>query len=94
MPDQSQRREAELSRLRAQIDSLDRDWQRLPRMLGLAVLAIPAGFQWGVLAAFLTILGTVILVGVGGYLIRVRKAEYQTEMDTVRRDLRVLEKRS
>jgi hypothetical protein len=81
----------ELTRLQGQIDSLERDWQRLPRMLVLWVLVIPAGLLWGPLLAAVVGLGVLILVGVGGYLITVRKSEYRGEMETVRRDLRILE---
>lgn len=92
MSDAKRRLEGELVRLRGQIDSLERDWQRLPRMLVLAVLAVPAGVLWGALAAALVALAVMILVGVGGYLIQVRKNEYRTEMETVQRDLRTLER--
>jgi hypothetical protein len=89
--DPTPRMRAELARLQRQIDSLERDWQRLPRMLVLWVLVIPAGMLWGPLLGALVGLGVLILVGLGGYLITVRRSEYRGEMETVRRDLRILE---
>lgn len=85
--------EAELERLQVQLDSLERDWKRVPFLSSLLVLAIPAAIVWGALAAALVIVGVASLMGTAAYLISVRKNEYRGEMETVKRDLRVLRER-
>lgn len=88
--DRIQRLEAELIRLQGQLDSLERDWRRIPWLSAFFLLVIPAGIVEGALGVALVILGVVTLMGVAAYLITVRKNEYRGEMDSIRRDLTIL----
>ncbi|MFW6051327.1 MAG: hypothetical protein ACODAU_09145 [Myxococcota bacterium] len=94
MSDRKQRLEAELERLQRELDSLERDWKRVPWFAALLVLTVPAGILWGAVGALLVILGTGALMGTAAYLIAVRKNEYRGEMRDVRRDIEILERRS
>jgi hypothetical protein len=86
--DHARRLKAEVIRLEGQLDSLERDWRRLPRLLTLLVLTVPIALAWDVVAAVLFGIGVVIMTGVGAYLVSTRKGEYKTELESVRRDLR------
>lgn len=92
--DQRERLEAEIGRLQGELESLERDWQRLPWFATLLVLAIPAGLLWGGMGVALTVVGVVLLIGTAAYLISVRKNEYRTELESVRRDLKIVKDRS
>ncbi|MFW5925274.1 MAG: hypothetical protein ACOCV4_03855 [Myxococcota bacterium] len=94
MEERKRRLEAEVERLQGELESLERDWKRLPYYAVLLVLAIPAGILWGGLAVALVIGGTATLIGTAAYLISVRKNEYRSDKDSVKRDIRTLEERS
>lgn len=66
---------AEIARLIEEDQSLDRDWRRIPYLLAFAVLAAPAYWIWGPLAAIGALLCTPCLLGTAAYLIGVRKRE-------------------
>lgn len=79
---------AEASRLESLLASLDRDWAQLPKLMGLSVLALPAGWFWGSGAAFGVVLLVFSLVATVVYLIGVRRKEYRYELDEVEALLR------
>jgi fatty acid desaturase len=78
---------AEIERLKGQHAAIERDWQRTPKILVLALAAIPVGFIWGLMWAVVVFLSVVALVGTTAYLLVVRRHEYESELADARRDL-------
>ena len=87
MADERERLVAEVARLEGLMESLERDWQRIPKLFGTAILAVPVGFVWGVPAAIFVVGLAASLVGVGVYLVGVRRNEYRSELEQVQERL-------
>jgi O-antigen/teichoic acid export membrane protein len=77
----------ELERLRKEALVLDRDWRRVPYLIGALVLAVPVWWIWGPLAALYAFLAVPCLVGTAAYLIGVRRAENRQLMEELEREL-------
>ncbi len=81
--------EAELERLRTNLASLRRDWERLRYAPALMLLVVPAFAMAGPLAAAATALLVLSLIGTAAYLIGVRRREYAGEIAEVKRELAI-----
>lgn len=82
------RLEAEIERLQNLHDSLDGAWPRI-RWFALGLpLAIVAGVVVHVLWFWLIAITTLLFLGTAAYLIRVRRKEYENEIQLVRADIR------
>lgn len=79
-----------LERHRAHMESLDRDARRVPWLLGVAVLAIPIGYFWGLAAAVVAVVAAVFLVGSAYYLIWGHRGEYLQKIAELQQELRRL----
>ena len=71
---------------------LDRAWERVPRLGVSAVLAIPAGFLWGIWIALVVFGMAIALVLTAAYLTGVRRTWAADELKTIRADLARLER--
>jgi hypothetical protein len=69
--------EREIHRLVRELDELEREWERLPRLLPGVLVAVPAGMALGVPIAFLVATLYVALLGTRMYLIGVHRAEHR-----------------
>lgn len=67
--------EAEVMRLAAQQEKLERDWRRIPFLAAFGLTAIPAYHIWGGWAALYALLFTPCLMISATYLIGVRRSE-------------------
>ncbi len=67
--------------------SLQRERARLPYLWLLALLAVPAGWLYGVIAALLVVVGAAVVFGLAAYLIEGHRAEYEGKLVALRREL-------
>jgi hypothetical protein len=82
--------EAEITRLHAELASLDRQWAR-KYWLGLfALAAVPAWFL-SETVAMATLISSPILVGVRAYLLAVRREECRQLIHETQRELQLLD---
>ena len=81
---------AELKRLDEEVEALDREWRRVSLLFAFVVLAAPAYFIWGPLAAFYTVLFTPCLVVTAAYLVGVRKREAKDLREELQQQLTTL----
>jgi len=79
--------EAELSRLDAQFQELEQQWQRAPKFALFALLAPIVGYKAGFAAAMVELMVTAALVGTYSYLIGVRRSENRWTRASVAREL-------
>ncbi len=66
---------------------LDLDLQRIPRMLALLVLAVPAGIFVSWVAVVFVVFSVLMLVSVSIYVTWGHQNEYRAERDLIRREL-------
>lgn len=76
-----------MERLKEEADILERDWRRIPFLLLTALLAAPAYFVWGPLAAIFALIAAPCLVLTALYLIGVRKSENRQSIAELERQL-------
>lgn len=81
--------EARLVALDAQLRGLDSDLKRIPRMLALLALAIPAGIWVSWVAVVFTVFSVISLVCVSIYVTWGHQNEYRAERDLIRRELAI-----
>lgn len=76
---------------RKNIESLVRDRRRMPVVLGLLVLTIPAGAYYGWVGVLLVFFGTFATLGTGYYLTWGHQSEYQQKIDDLLREMAEVE---
>ena len=84
------RRETLLARLKtldALLAGLDLDLKRIPKMLALLVLAVPAGILASWVAVVFVVFSVLMLVSVSIYVTWGHQNEYRAERDLIRREL-------
>lgn len=79
--------EAEIAWCNAQLQSLERDWRRLPYIALLLLAVVPAGYVWGGMGAFIATVGTVVIAAISAYLIAGHKSEYEDKIRALKKDL-------
>lgn len=79
--------ESRLTTLDALLRGLERDLVRIPWLLSLLVLAIPAGVVWSWVAVVFIVFSVLTLVGTSIYVTWGHQNEYRTERDLIRREL-------
>lgn len=82
--------EAEIAWSQQQLQSLERDWRRLPYIALLLLLAIPGGYFWGGLGALIAVVGTLIIGAISAYLVTGHKSEYEDKIRDLKKDLQRL----
>lgn len=82
--------DAELTRLDEEGKALAREWRRIPWLFAFVVLAAPAYWIWGPLAALYAVLFTPCLVGTAAYLVGVRRRENRELRAELQRERRAL----
>lgn len=79
--------ETRLKTLDGLLKGLERDLTRIPWLLALLVLAIPAGIIWSWVAVVFLVFSVLTLVGTSIYVTWGHQNEYRTERDLIRREL-------
>ncbi|MFO0625436.1 MAG: hypothetical protein U0325_07425 [Polyangiales bacterium] len=79
--------EARLKTLDGLLDGLQRDLSRIPKMLALMVLAVPAGIYASWVAVVFVVFSVLMLVSVSIYVTWGHQNEYRAERDLIRREL-------
>jgi hypothetical protein len=79
--------EARLRTLDGLLAGLSRDLQRIPKMLALLVLAVPAGIFMSWVAAVFVAFTVITLVSTSIYVTWGHQNEYRAERDLIRREL-------
>lgn len=86
-PSRRETLEARVDALDGLLRGLDRDLTRIPWLLALLVLAIPAGIGWGWVAVVFVVFSVLTLVGTSIYVTWGHQNEYRAERDLIRREL-------
>lgn len=79
--------QARLKTLDALLAGLDVDLKRIPKMLALLVLAVPAGIFASWVAVVFVVFSVLMLVSVSIYVTWGHQNEYRAERDLIRREL-------
>lgn len=83
---------AKVTFLEGEAASLQRSWDRLPKLFVPAVITPFVGFFWSPLAFVLIFLGWLSLIGISAWIIGVRRAEMRDELSIARRELALLKR--
>lgn len=79
--------EARIKTLDGLLEGLQRDLARIPWLLVLLVLAIPAGIVWSWVAVVFVVFSVLTLVGTSIYVTWGHQNEYRAERDLIRREV-------
>lgn len=79
--------QARLKTLDGLLGGLDLDLKRIPKMLALLVLAVPAGIFVNWVAVVFVVFSVLMLVSVSIYVTWGHQNEYRAERDLIRREL-------
>lgn len=79
--------QARLKTLDGLLAALDLDLKRIPKMLALLVLAVPAGIFASWVAVVFVVFSVLMLVSVSIYVTWGHQNEYRAERDLIRREL-------
>ena len=79
--------EARIKTLDGLLEGLQRDLSRIPRLLVLLVLAVPAGIVWSWVAVVFVVFSVLTLVGTSIYVTWGHQNEYRAERDLIRREV-------
>lgn len=82
--------EAEVTRLRGELDTIKRQWSRKHLLAIFGVLAIPAYFLFGPFVAGVVVVCTPALVATQAYLLYVRGIECTQLIEETRREIALL----
>lgn len=80
--------EAEVARLERILEGVDKDMRSIPRLILLALSALPVGWLWGFGWALFAVFSTFVVMGTAAYLTLVRRNEYRYNLDLLRKELR------
>lgn len=86
-PSRRETLEARIKTLDGLLDGLQRDLTRIPWLLGLLVLAVPAGIFWSWVAFVFVVFSVLTLVGTSVYVTWGHQNEYRAERDLIRREI-------
>jgi hypothetical protein len=79
--------QARLKTLDGLLAGLSQDLQRIPKMLALLVLAVPAGIFVSWVAVVFVVFSVLMLVSVSIYVTWGHQNEYRAERDLIRREI-------
>ncbi len=89
--DEDERVSLQLKRIESMRDQalkLDRQFNAIPKLFPLVVIAIPIGLKWGVFAGFMALVCVFSLFGVCFYMFGARRIWYRQEADQLERELK------
>ncbi len=90
MSDRAVELEREIAEVQQHLEGLQRDWTRIPWVGLLALLAVPAGYLFGLLAIVLVVSVTVIIAIVTMYIIMGHRRTYLERLDDLEAEQRRL----
>ena len=90
MSDRLAELEREIADVNHHLEGLQRDWTRIPWVGLLALLAVPAGYLFGLLAIVLVVSVTVIIAIVTMYIIMDHRRTYLERLDDLEAEQRRL----